>query len=255
MGRGISLAAAWLLGASIAASDATAAEIKLMSPGAVSTSLAELIPQFEKSSGHKVTVGYSPALALVDRLRQGEATDVAIVGDEAADELVQLGLFVKGSKAAIAKVGIGVFVRRGDPKPDISTPEAFMRSVMNAKVISYSDPKLGGTAANYAGQLLSSLDITGSITTKTKLTPPAKPLRDFVASGGADFGLTQITEIIADPRLELVGPLPAEYQYYTLYAAGVMAKSQHADVGTALIAFLASPESSAVMRSKGFEQF
>jgi molybdate transport system substrate-binding protein len=256
MGRAISLAAAaLLLCVSVAVCDASAAEIRLMSPGAVSTSLDELIPQFEKSSGHQVTVGYSPALALVDRLKKGEPTDVAIVGDAAADEFARLGLFVTGSKAVIAKVGVGVFVRRGDPKPDVSTPEAFMRSVMNAKAISYSDPKLGGTAANYVGQLLGSLDITGSIGSKTKLTPPSKPLRDFVAGGGADFGLNQITEIVADARLELVGPLPAAYQYYTLYAAGVMTKSQHPDVGTALIAFLASPAASAVMKSKGFEQF
>jgi molybdate transport system substrate-binding protein len=255
MSRAISLAAALLLCASAAASDASAAEIKLMSPGAVSTSLAELIPQFEKSSGHKVTVGYSPALALVDRLKKGEVTDVALVGDKAADELMQIGLFVTGSKVVIARVGVGVFVRRGDPKPDISTPEAFVRSVMNAKAISYSDPKRGGTAANYVGRLLASLDITGSIASKTKLTAPSKPLRDFVAGGGADFGLNQITEIVADERLELVGPLPDAYQYYTHYAAGVMAKSPHPDVGTALITFLASPTAKTVMRSKGFEQF
>jgi molybdate transport system substrate-binding protein len=253
MGRAISLAAA-LLGASIAGNDAGAADIKLVSPGAVSTSLDVLVPQFEQSSGHKVTVGYSPALALADRLKQGEATDVAIVGEPAADELIKLGLFVAGSKTVVAKVGVGVFVRKGDPKPDISSRDAFVRSMMNAKAISYSDPKLGGTAANYAGRLMAELDVTGSIAPKTKLTPPSKPLRDFIAGGGADFGLTQITEIVADPRLELVGPLPAELQYYTLYAAGVMAASRHQDVGKALIAFLASPAASVVMRSKGFEQ-
>jgi len=160
-----------------------------------------------------------------------------------------------GGKVLIARVGVGVFVRRGDPKPDISTPDAFLRSVMNAKNISYSDPALGGTAANYVGRLLASLDITGSITPKTKLTAPSKPLADFVVNGGADFGLTQITEVLADPRLELVGPLPAEIQFYTDYAAGVMAASQHHDVGKALIAFLASPAASDVMKSKGFTQF
>ena len=253
MGRAFLPAAALLLCASAAANDAGAADIKLMSPGAVSSSLEQLLPQFEQSSGHKVVVAYLPALALADRLKKGEATDVAIVGEPAADELIKLGLFVKGSKVVIARVGVGVFVRRGDPKPDISSPQAFLRSAMSAKTISYSDPKLGGTAANYVGRLMESLDITGSIGPKTKLTPPAKPLRDFVAGGGADFGLTQITEILADPRLELVGPLPAEVQYYTHYAAGVMAASQHHDAGTALIAFLASPAASAVMKSKGFE--
>src|SRR5262245_4715196 len=240
--RAIAFAAATLCVACVASNAAGADEIKLMSPGAVSSSLTELIPRFEQSSGHKVTVEYSPALALADRLKQGEPTDVALVGEPAADELVKLGTFAAGSKVVVAKVGVGVFVRRGDPKPDIATPEAFMRSVMNAKAISYSDPKLGGTAANYVGKLLASLDITGSISPKTKLTPPSRPLANFVVNGGADFGLTQITEILQDDRLELVGPLPAEIQFYTRYAAGVMAKSQHQDLGKALIAFLASPE-------------
>jgi molybdate transport system substrate-binding protein len=234
---------------------ASAAEITLWSPGAVASSLRELVPQFEQASGQKVTVQYSPALALVDKLKSGEAGDVAIVGSSAADELMKLGKFTAGSKVLIARVGVGVFVRRGDPKPDISTREAFVRSVMNAKVISYSDPKLGGTAANYVGHLMDSLDITGSIAPKTKLTPPSKPLADFVASGGADFGLNQITEILQDPRLELVGPLPADIQFYTEYAAGVMAASVHRDVDKALIAFLSTPAASTIMKSKGFTQF
>jgi molybdate transport system substrate-binding protein len=181
--------------------------------------------------------------------------DVALVGSSAADELIKLRKFAAGSKVVIARVGVGVFVRKGDPKPDISSRDAFVRSVMNAKIISYSDPKLGGTAANYVGRLMDSLDVTGSIGPKTKLTPPSKPLADFVASGGADFGLSQITEILQDARLELVGPLPAEIQFYTDYAAGVMVSSQHSDVGKALIAFLATPAASGLMKSKGFTQF
>ena len=234
---------------------AGAAEITLWSPGAVASSLRELIPQFEQASGHKVTVHYSPALALVDKLKSGEVGDVALVGSSAADELIKLGKFTAGSKVVIARVGVGVFVRRGDPKPDISSRDAFLRSVMNAKTISYSDPKLGGTAANYVGHLMGSLDVTGSIRPKTKLTPPSKPLADFVASGGADFGLNQITEILQDARLELVGPLPAEIQFYTDYAAGVMVSSQHSEIGKALVGFLATPAASGVMKSKGFTQF
>jgi molybdate transport system substrate-binding protein len=234
---------------------ADAAEITLLSPGAVGSSLRELVPQFEQASGHKVTVRYSPALALVDELKSGEVGDVALVGSSAADELMKLGKFSAGSKVVIARFGVGVFVRRGDPKPDISSSDEYLRSVVNAKIISYSDPKLGGTAANYVGRLMNSLDVTGSIGPKTKLTPPAKPLADFVASGGADFGLTQITEILQDPRLELVGPLPADIQFYTEYAAGVMAASAHQDVDKALIAFLSTPAASALMKSKGFTQF
>jgi len=255
MSRVSVLAATLLLVAPMAWNSASAAEIKLMSPGAVSSSLGELVSRFEQSSGHKVTVVYAPALALADRLKEGEATDLALVGEPAANELIKLGIFVAGSKVAIARVGVGVFVRKGDPRPDVSTSEAFLRAVINAKAIAYSDPKLGGTAATYVGKLMGSLDITGSIGSKTKLTPPSKPLHDFVEGGGADFGLTQITEILANPRVDYVGPLPADIQFYTNYAAGVMAASQHQDVAKELIAFLASPAAAAVMRSKGFEGF
>src|SRR3954453_2150145 len=157
---------------------AGAAEIKVLSPGAVASSLRDLVPKFEQKTEHKVTVTYSPALALVDRLKKGEATDVAIFGEPAAAALQKDGIIVPGSASVVATVGVGVFVRRGDPKPDISTREAFERAVLRARIISYSDPKLGGTAANYVGKLMADLDITGSIGPKTHLTPPSKPLAD-----------------------------------------------------------------------------
>jgi molybdate transport system substrate-binding protein len=190
---------------------------------------------------------------LADRIRAGEAADVAILGEPASDELQQAGRLVPGSKVVIATVGVGVFVRRGAAKPDVGSVEAFRRTLAVATAIAYSDPARGGTAANYEAGLMSSLDPTGAIGQKTKLTPPSKPLADFVVNGGADFGLTQITEIFADKRLELAGPLPAPMQHYTHYAASLVAASAQQDAGRALIMFLAAPESAAVMRSKGFE--
>src|SRR5262249_58660219 len=128
-------------------------------------------------------------------------------------------------------------------------------SVVVAKSCYKADPEAGGAAANYVGQLLASLDASGSITPTTKPAAPSKPLADFVVNGRAEFGVTQITEILADPRLEFVGPLPEEIQFYTHYAAGVMATSSHQEIGKALIGFLASPAASDVMKSKGFTQF
>jgi molybdate transport system substrate-binding protein len=252
MNRVIAAAVAALLGFA-AAGNAAAAEIISVSPGATESSLAELVPQFEQSSGNKVKVVYGPAGALADRVKAGEAVDVAILAEPAAEALRKLGKLVTGSETVVAKVGVGVFVRKGDPKPDISSLDAFLRSLMSAKSISYSDPALGGSAANYVGNLMASLDVTGAIKPKTKLVPPAKPLNDLIANGGADFGLNQIAEILADPRLELVGPLPAEIQNYTRYVASVVATSQQQDVGKALIAFLAAPAASAVWTAKGFE--
>src|SRR5262245_60692356 len=242
-----------LLPCLLATAGVDAAEIMLVSPGAVSSSLAELIPQFEQLSGHKVTVRYSPALALADRIGRGEAADVAILGEPAADKLQQAGTLVAGSKVVIASVGVGVFVRRGAAKPEIGTVDAFQRAIAQAQAIAYSDPALGGTAANYVGGLMASLAAAGAIKAKTRLTAPSRPLADFVVAGGADFGFTQITEILADPRLELVGPLPEPIQYYTRYAAGLVASNKNQDPGKALIAFLASPAAAEVMRMEGFE--
>jgi molybdate transport system substrate-binding protein len=254
MGRSVSIATAMVLLWSLDASDrARAAEIKLLSPGAMMSSLKQLVPQFENSSGHKVAVTYSPALALADRIKNGESADVVILGEGPADALLKAGRLVAGSKAVIARVGVGVFVRKGDPKPDVSTFDAFNRALMNAKIITYSDPSLGGTASNYVRDLLDSLDVTGSIKSKTKLAAQYRSIADFVANGGADFGLNQIAEIVADARLELVGPLPNPIQRYTYYTASVVTIGDNPGAAKELIDFLASPAASDAMRNRGFE--
>ncbi len=198
-------------------------------------------------------ITYSPALALADRIKGGESADVVILGEGPADALLKLGKLVAGSKVVIARVGVGVFVRKGDPKPDVSTFDAFKRALLSAKSITYSDPSLGGTASNYVRGLLSSLDATGSIKAKTKLAVRYRSIADFVANGGADFGLNQIAEILADPRLELVGPRPDPIQRYTHYTASLPSIGKSQSAGRELIDFLGSPAASEIMRSRGFE--
>jgi molybdate transport system substrate-binding protein len=233
--------------------DLAAAEIKVLSPGSTENAFSALIPQFEKSSGHKLTIDYGPVGQLAARVRKGEAVDIAILSEPATAELREQGKLVAGSDAVVAKVGIGVFVRKGDPKPDISTLATFMQAVQRAKTIAYADPKLGGSSSILLGELMNSLDVTGAIAPKTKLVPPAKPLLDLVASGGVDFGFNPISEILSDPRLELVGPLPAQIQKYTLYVASLVATSHQQDALKAFVSYLASPEATTVLRAKGFE--
>jgi molybdate transport system substrate-binding protein len=253
MYRPVFLAAAILLNAFAAPDRAGAAEIKILSPGAMESSLSVLIPQFERSSGHRIAVAYGPVGALADRVRKGEAVDVVILSAPVADGLRKQGRLVAGSEVLVAKVGIGVFVRKGDPKPDIGTADAFLHSLASAKSIAYADPALGGSASIYVGGLMESLDATGSIKRKTRLVPPAKPLLDLVAGGGAEFGFNQISEILPDPRLELVGPLPASMQNYTRYVANLVATSRQQDAGKALMTYLSSPAAAAFMRTRGFE--
>jgi molybdate transport system substrate-binding protein len=232
---------------------ADAADIRILSPGATEGALSEILPQFEKATGHKTSIEYGPVGGLAARVAKGEAVDVVILSDAVADQLRDQGKTAAGSQVVIAKVGIGLFVRKGDPKPDIGTADAFRRALANAKVIAYGDPKLGGSASIVVAELLKSLDPTGSIAAKTRLVPPAKPLVDLVAAGGVDFGFQPISQIYLDPRIDYAGPLPSPYQYYTPYVASRVATSAQQTAYQALIDFLSTPESVAVWRSKGFE--
>ena len=224
--------------------------MKLVTPGALLSSLKVLLPEFEKETGHKVTVVLSPALAVAKRLEK-EPFDIAILGQGSARELEKQGKLVDA--VVVARSGVGAFVRRGDPKPDIGDVDAFVQALRNAKVITYSDPALGGSASNYVATLLAKLDTTGEIKARTKLAVEYRSIANIVAAGGVDIALNQITEIMADSRLELIAPLPAPIQRYTNYAAGVVAASAHRKVGQELIAYMATPAAVKVMRSKGFE--
>lgn len=253
MYRVVSAAAALLLCAFVPAIQANAADIKILSPGATEGVLNELLPQFERASGHRVTINYGPAGNIANRVRKGEAVDVLITSEPQAVRLGKEGKTVDGSQAVVAKVGIGIFVRKGDPKPDISTGEAFLRTLATAKVIAYADPKLGGSVSIVVAEILRSLDVTGSIGSRTRLVPPAKPLVDLVAGGGADFGFQPIAQIFLDPRIEYVGPIPAPYQHYTNYVASLVATSKQPEAYKALLTFLDTPAAAKAWRSKGLE--
>jgi molybdate transport system substrate-binding protein len=253
MYRTVCLTAAFLLCALAAPNRLDAAELKIFSPGSTEVAFSQLLPGFEKISGHKISIEYGPVGALAARVGKGEAVDVAILSEPATEALRRQGKLVAGSTVEIAKVGIGVFVRKGDPKPDIGSVDAFLRALTSARLIAYADPALGGSTSILVGELMSSLDVTGSIGPKTKLVPPAKPLLDLVAGGGVDFGFNPISEILPDPRVELVGPLPGPIQKYTLYVASLVEGSRQQDAFKALVAFLTSPEAAAVLHAKGFE--
>ncbi|MCC6888761.1 MAG: substrate-binding domain-containing protein [Hyphomicrobiales bacterium] len=229
---------------------AGAAELKLLTPGAPLSSLKVLLPEFQKQTGHTVAVTLSPALAVAKRLER-EEFDIAILGQGSARELEKQQRLA--GVTIIARSGVGAFVRRGDPKPDIGTVEAFVRALRAARVITYSDPALGGSASNYVANLLAKLDTTGEIKARTRLATEYRSIANIVAAGGVDIALNQITEILADPRLELIGPLPPPVQRYTSYAAGIVVSSANRPAAASLIAFLQTPAAVRVFRSKGFE--
>ena len=235
-----------------AGSAARAAEIKLLSASALHPAIDALIPDLEKSSGHKVTVVYDTAGAVADRVLKGEVADIVTSSVPMIDRLQAQGKVVAGDRAIIAKVGVGAFVRKGAAKPDISSVDAFKRSMLAAKSIIYPDPAGGGASGIYIASLLERLGIAAEMKPKTKLSTLGT-LYASIASGEVEIGFNQVSEILAQPTIELTGPLPPAIQNYTQFASGIVTGSSQADAARALVTFLSSPASQTVLKAKGFE--
>jgi len=232
---------------------ARAAEIKLLCAVALQPGMAALIPDFEKSLGHKVTIAYGTAGGVAERVQKGEAADIVISASPLIDQLQAQGKVVASNRIIIAKVGVGVFMRKGAAKPDISSADGFKRSMLAAKSIAYPDPAGGGASGIYVASLLERLGIAAEMKPKTKLFPPTEVLYASVASGDVEIGFNQISEILAQPTVELAGPLPSAIQNYTQFAPGILTGSSQTDGGRALVAFLSSPAAQTVLKSRGFE--
>src|SRR5206468_285614 len=234
------LASALALFGITAGSTASAVEIRLLSASALHPAIDALIPDYEKSSGHKVTVGYGTAGAVADRVQKGEATDIVISSLPMIDRLQAQDRVVAGDRVIIAKVGVGAFVRKGAAKPDISSVDAFKRSMLAARSIAYPDPAGGGASGIYVASLLEKLGIAAEMNPKTKLST-LEALYASVASGEVEIGFNQVSEILAQPTVELAGPLPPAIQNYTEFIAGIVTGSSQTDAARALVTFLYSP--------------
>jgi molybdate transport system substrate-binding protein len=230
-----------------------AADISVLSPAALRSSMNEIMPAFETSSAHKIKIEFAPAGALVLRIQKDEPADVGIVTGSQVDDLQKQGKIVAGSKVNIARVGIGIFTRRGAEKPDIGSIEAFKRTLLAAKSIGHNDPADGAPSGAFAARLLSSLDIAAELKPKIKVLPAGAPMFRAVADGDVDIAFGQVTEIMEWPSVQLVGQLPSEIQNYTSFAAGIVALSERQEAAKQLIGFLKSPSATAVMKAKGLE--
>jgi molybdate transport system substrate-binding protein len=233
---------------------ATAAQIKVLSGSAIETAMAVLIPQFEKSSGHKVISDFNGAIgAMADRIQKGEAADVAIVSGLQIEMLEKQGKVISGSRTDIARVGVGLFVRKGAAKPDISSVDAFKRTMLAAKSIGWNDPAAGAPVSIYMIGVLERLGIADVMKPKTVAFKERSERFEAVARGDVEIGFNQISEIIAAPGVDLVGSLPAPIQNYTLFAGGIVATSKEQNAAKALIRFISSPVVQEIWKSKGFD--
>src|SRR5262249_4057665 len=201
----------------LAALGAQAAEIRVLSSNAVKTALEELAPRFEKATEHKLVFTFGTAVGLKGEIEKGAAVDVAILTAGAIDDLLKQGKLA-GSRTDLVRSSSGMAVRKAAPKPDISTTEAFKRTLLEAKSIAYVEQ--GGTGI-YLKDLLERLGIAEQLKSKTKLLPSTNPAAQAVANGEAEIGMTQISEILPYAGADLVGPLPAEIQLPTVFSLGV----------------------------------
>ena len=234
-------------------SPASASEIKVLSAGAFKQVVLALVPGFEKQTGHKVTVDNGTAGELKDRIGSGEAFDVTVITPGVIDELTTSGKVVAGSKAPLASVGIGVMVKAGAPKPDVSTVEAFKKALLDAKSVAYIDPASGGSSGVYLVKLFEKMGIADQIKPKAKLKKGGY-VADLIVSGEAELGVHQISEIVPVKEVVLIGPLPKEIQNTTTYAAGLGAHAKDKDAAAAFIKYLSGPDAAAVLKSKGMDK-
>ena len=228
-----------------------AAEIKVFSTIGVQSALEELAPQFEKASGHKLNITWATAAILVKRVQAGESADLLVLTKQSLDALTKDNKASAGPEATIASSGMAMVVKKGAPKPDISTPEAFKQTLLNAKTIAYSDPAAGGASGVYLAKLLERMGIADQMKAKTKHPPPSGNTAVLVVNGEADLAIQQEPEVMSVAGVDMVGPLPGDLNNITIYSAGVGVGSQQADAANALIRFLHTPEAAAVFKAKG----
>jgi molybdate transport system substrate-binding protein len=239
-----------LLGALAMTTAAGAAEILVLSGGAVRSPLAATVPSFESRAGHKVAITFAPAGEIAERIGAGQAYDLLIMPAENVATYEKQGKVVAGSPTPLGKVGIGVAVNERAPSPDISTPEAFKQTLLAAKSVVYIDPARGTSGKHFAG-VLQRLGIADQVNAKATLGSGGEVVEP-VGRGEIELGVHQITAILAVPGVKLVGPLPSTLQKWTTYTAVMMPGARSPEAARALVAFLTSGEARAVFATKGF---
>ena len=211
--------------------------------------LAELLPQFEQTTGTPVAASYDPALVMLKRIEAGETADLAILGQAAIDALAATGRIVPDSRRTLARCGVGVAVGAGAPKPDVSSVEAFKAALLAAKSIAHTT---SGASGIHFTNVIKRLGIAEQIEPKA-VKNEGGLIGELVVRGEAELAIQQIPELMAVRGLELVGPLPQELQSISIVAAGIFAGTSRGDAARALLDFLATPAAMRVFRAKGLE--
>jgi molybdate transport system substrate-binding protein len=254
-----------LIAGALASVAPSCAEITFLCAAAIESWMIEVIPQFEKFSGHTVKPTFLIINDIAERVRKGDGADLAVVSPPLWETLRGERKLDPDVRIAIAKVGYGVFVKKGAARPDISSVEALQRTFLNARSIAFfptgpTGASRGPTGA-YQVRLFDQLGISAEIKQKIVRSGAARPgqvasaaIFELVASGGAEIGVAMISEILQAPGVDFVGPVPSEVRDFIVFTTGIPTIAREPGAAKALIAFLTSPSSASILKSKGLEQ-
>jgi molybdate transport system substrate-binding protein len=232
---------------------AEAAEIKVLSAVPMQQVMEEVAPKFERATGHTLALTFAALGEVVKRIQDGESADVVVIPRQGTDRLVKNGKVAAGHVTVIARSGIAVAVRKGAPKPDISSPDALKRTLLAAKSIAYSDPAAGGASGNHFTKVIERLGIVNEMEPKTILARPGDETGVLVANGQAELGVHQFQVLASVAGIEIVGPLPGDLQDTIVFVAAILGGAKSPEASKALVDFLRTPESAAVIKAKGME--
>ncbi len=238
-----------VVGAVMAAGTARAAEIKVLGSPGTRAPYTLLTPGFEEASGHKVTTTWAGVVEVTKRVANGETADVIMLPSPQIDELIKLGRLVADTKVNVATSGVGVAVRAGAPKIDVSSPEGIRKALVEARTIAFST----GPSGVHIQNLITKWGLTDQL--KAKIVPPIPnvPIGEVVARGDADIGFQQVSELLPVKGIDYLGPLPPDIQETTVFSAAVHRAADHVDAARALLKYLTAPEAAATIRKTGME--
>jgi molybdate transport system substrate-binding protein len=231
---------------------AHAAEVKVLTAGVMKDVVLTLKPQFEKQTGHRLVVDVAPAGMLASRIETGEAFDLAIITRPVIDSLIENGKVARNSRTDLAGVGIGVVVKEGAAVPDISSVDAFRRTLLAATSVAHTDPAAGATSGIYLAQLFEKLGIADQVKAKVTLVRGGSSA-PLVASGKVEIAVQQISEILNVPGTRYVGPLPPAIQNVTIYSAGINTEAREGNAATEFVGLLTGPEAIRLLKPHGLE--
>lgn len=228
---------------------ANAAEVKVMSGAAMRGAFGELLPRFERTTGHKILIEYGAGTAFRKQIEGGEAFDLVIIDTSEVDELTRQGRIAGDTRADIVRAAIGVGVREGAPKPDISSVDAVRNTLLSVNSFTYAPDALYGRQLS---QAFDRLGIGEQLKAKTRPNPLAR-VAPALAAGEVELAIAGIPTLLSTKGVQIVGPLPGELENWLVNTAGVSAAAREPDAAKAFIKYLATPEAAAIIKSKGME--